>query len=114
MFVRSTSCFRRFLLSVHTWGRHALSVLQPTCGLHSDQRLISSQGSISLHDNISTKDSAIFPIARCRLLSAPVCGTIGGCQSATPPFFRAAGCLNCYPPQCHKPFRDLCSSPVLS
>src|SRR3954463_13059256 len=57
LFVRSTLCFRRSLLSVHTWGRHTLSVLQPTCGLQSDQRLIFSQGSISLHDSISIKDS---------------------------------------------------------
>src|SRR3954471_22111765 len=59
LFMRSTSCFRRFLLSVYAWGRHALSILQPTCGLQSDPRLISSQGSISLHDSISTKDSAL-------------------------------------------------------
>src|SRR3954466_15862780 len=60
LFMRSTLCFRRFLLSVYAWGRHALSVLQPTCGLQSDRRLISSQGLISLHDSISTKDSAIL------------------------------------------------------
>src|SRR4051812_6714874 len=56
---------------VCTWGRHALSILQPTCGLQSDRRLSSGQGSISLHDSISTKDSAILgadcslPVARC-------------------------------------------------
>src|SRR4051812_1151439 len=71
LIMRSTLCFRRFLLSVCAWGRHALSILQPTCGLQSDQKLISGQGSISLHDSISTKDSAILgadcslPVARC-------------------------------------------------
>src|SRR3954467_4193568 len=70
-FMRSTLCFCRFPLSVCTWGRHDLSVLQPTCGLQSDRRLSSGQGSISLHDSISTKDSAILgadcslPVARC-------------------------------------------------
>src|SRR3954447_25047427 len=67
LFMRSTLCFLRFLLSVYAWGRHALSVLQPACGLQSDPRLISSQGSISSHGRISTKDSALV---RNRLLAA--------------------------------------------
>src|ERR1041385_3433799 len=50
LFVRSTLRLCRFLLSVCTWGCHALSMLPPTCGLQSDRRLISSQGSISFFE----------------------------------------------------------------
>src|ERR1041385_7826307 len=74
LFVRSTLRLCRFLLSVCTWGCHALSVLPPTCCPQPDQRLISSQGSISFYfytTRFNAKDSAMLgsdcslPVARC-------------------------------------------------
>src|SRR3954468_19085533 len=85
------------------------------------KRLTSSQGSISLHDIISIKDSARV---RGRLLAA-------GCSAHQPAAqsvdanrlclfwsvsvfgVQAADCLDCNLSQCHKSLRDLPLSPVL-